>query len=67
MENITINKLKLASELAEKRVYEHFRYSIPEAMLVNPMAEEIVYTIEAQGVFNEWYENYLDIIEGCQI
>lgn len=66
MEDITINKLELASELAERRVYEHFKYSTPEAMYENPYDGITSYTEEAQGIFNEWYEYYLDIIEECK-
>ena len=64
---LTINIFELASELASQKVYDYFRYSTPEAMYVDPLASDVKYTEEAQGIFNEWYEYYLDIIEECQI
>ncbi len=61
MDNVTLNKLELASELAHHKLVE-------EWFDVFPIHEEdedgvLIYTDEAQDVFNDYYDMYLDLIE----
>jgi hypothetical protein len=65
MENITINKLELASELAHERLVDNWSESIKiyedeDAGITN-------YTEEAQDVFNDYYDDYLHLIEGMEV
>ena len=61
MENITINKLELASELANLKLQSEWRDSIQ--IFEDETASVTVYTEEAQDIFNEYYDNYLTLIE----
>ena len=63
-ELITINKLELASELANIKLEANWGDSIKiyedeEAGITN-------YTDEAQDIFNEYYDEYLTLIESCK-
>ena len=64
MENITINKLELASELAHKELVKNWSDSID--IWEDETATVTVYTEEAQDIFNEYYDNYLTLIESCK-
>jgi len=64
MENITINKLELASELANLKLQSEWRDSIQ--IFEDETASVTVYTEEAQDIFNEYYDNYLTLIESCK-
>ena len=64
MENITINKLELASELANLKLQSEWRDSIQ--IFEDEAASVTVYTEEAQDIFNEYYDNYLTLIESCK-
>ena len=64
MENITINKLELASELANLKLQSEWRDSIQ--IFEDETASVTVYTEEAQDIFNEYYDNYLTLIESCE-
>jgi Mg2+ and Co2+ transporter CorA len=64
MENITINKLELASELANLKLQSEWRDSI--RIFEDETASVTVYTEEAQDIFNEYYDNYLTLIESCE-
>ena len=62
-ENIEINKLELASELAHIKLVDNWSESIKiyedeDAGITN-------YTDEAQDIFNEYYDDYLNLIETC--
>ena len=62
-ENIKINKLELASELAHIKLLDNWSESIKiyedeDAGITN-------YTDEAQDIFNEYYDDYLNLIETC--
>jgi len=62
-ENIEINKLELASELAHIKLLDNWSESIKiyedeDAGITN-------YTDEAQDIFNEYYDDYLNLIETC--
>jgi len=65
MENVTINILELASELADRELQKNWRESIQifedeEAGITN-------YTDEAQDIFNELYDKYTDLILSTKI
>ena len=64
MENITINKLELASELAHQKLVANWSESI--RIYEDEEADMTVYTEEAQDIFNEYYDEYLTLIESCK-
>lgn len=64
MSNIKINKLELASELAHIRLVENWSESIEIYEDVDE--NETRYTEEAQDIFNEYYDAYIDLIEKCE-
>jgi hypothetical protein len=64
-EQITINKLELASELAHAKLIANWSESIKiyeyeGAAITN-------YTDNAQDIFNEYYDEYLTLIEQCKM
>ena len=65
LEIITINKIELASELASMRLEENWRDSIK--IYEDEDADELTYTEEAQDIFNEYYDYYLDVIQETAI
>jgi hypothetical protein len=64
-ENIEINKLELASELAHIKLLDNWSESIK--IYEDENATVLNYTDEAQDIFNELYDDYLDLIESCKI
>ena len=64
-ENIEINKLELASELAHVKLLDNWSESIK--IYEDENATVLNYTDEAQDIFNELYDDYLDLIESCKI
>ena len=64
MSDITINILELASELAHIKLMNEWRDSIQ--IFEDETASVTVYTEEAQDIFNEYYDNYLTLIESCE-
>ena len=64
MENITINKIELASELAHQKLVANWSESI--SIYEDEEASVTVYTEEAQDIFNEYYDEYLTLIESCE-
>ena len=65
MENITINKLELASELAHEKLADNWSelikiYEDEDAGITN-------YTEEAQDIFNDYYDDYMLLIEGMEV
>lgn len=65
MENVLINKLELASELAEIKLLENFSDTMQIYNYADPYA--ITYTEEAQNIFNEYYDEYLELIDSLTI
>jgi hypothetical protein len=63
-DNITINKLELASELASKKLEAEWSESIK--IFNDEEADVLTYTEEAQNIFNEYYDDYLSLIESCK-
>jgi hypothetical protein len=65
MENVLINKLELASELAHKKLVEN--YSDKIQIYEDEYAGITNYTDESQDIFNELYDEYLQLIEELTI
>lgn len=63
-ELITINKLELASELANMKLEREWRDRIQ--IYVNEEDGITTYTELAQDLFNEYYDDYLNLIESCK-
>lgn len=64
-ELITINKLELASELAHIKLLREW-YRPQESIYVDEEANELTYTEDAQDRFNEYYDDYISLIESCE-
>ena len=64
MENIAINAIQLACELAHEKLMDNWSESIQ--IFKDETAAISVYTEEAQDIFNEYYDNYLTLIENCK-
>jgi hypothetical protein len=60
-EIIEINRLELASELAERRIIKEHGHDI----YIKDRPEN--FTDHFQDIFNEYYEYYLDIIEELEL
>lgn len=65
MENVTLNKLELASELAHQRLVNE-NYGDIEIYTEDEGGVQI-YTDEAQDIFNDYYDEYLTLIERVAI
>jgi hypothetical protein len=61
--NVTINALELASELADAKV----RKELTKYLQLDIEANVYTYTDEAQDLFNEYYDEYLTMIESAQV
>jgi hypothetical protein len=64
---ITINKIELASELADERLsdmIEDMKYEYDE--IYEESEGEMRYTDKGQDEFNELYDHYLNLIESCK-
>ena len=65
-EQITINKLELASELAHAKLIANWNDTIK--IFENEEDDECsTYTEDAQDIFNEYYDEYLGLIEQCKM
>ena len=63
--NVTINLVELATELAENEMIKYFSESLE---LYSDEDEDcIVYTDEAQDIFDELYDKYYAIIEHTKV
>ena len=70
--NITINAIELASNLAHEKLMQHYEnlqdnrdFEFPNGVTIET-EDEIVYTQEAQDLFNEFYDEFLTMIEECK-
>jgi hypothetical protein len=63
-ELITINKIELASELASMKLEREWRDRIQ--IYVDEQADITTYTESAQDIFNDYYDEYLSLIESCK-
>lgn len=61
-ENIKINGIELASELADDDTYNYFSERLHEEHLQYASNGDTSYTEEAQEYFNDRYDFYLDKI-----
>ena len=66
-EQITINKLELASELAEQKLLMEVRLSNGTFEIYEEDENEVRYTEKAQDRFNHYYDEYLGLIEQCKM
>jgi hypothetical protein len=64
MEKLTINVLELASELAHRELVKDWSESIK--IYEEEEVGITVYTEEAQDLFNEYYDQYTDLILTCK-
>jgi hypothetical protein len=62
--NITINNVELASELAHLEIHRYFN---PFEIYVEMDNGDARYTDEMQETFNDLYDMYLEIIESTQV
>ena len=63
---ITINKLELASELAHSKLMANWNDCMK--IFENEENDECTtYTDNAQEIFNEYYDEYLNLIDTCKI
>jgi hypothetical protein len=65
MENVLINKLELASELANKQLINDYTNTFQ--LIDEDTTNGIKYTEEAQDIFNELYDEYLQLIDSLTI
>jgi hypothetical protein len=65
MTNITINKIELASELAHQELMANYN-DIIKIFEGEEDDDCTTYTEHAQDIFNEYYDNYLALIESCK-
>jgi hypothetical protein len=65
MENVLINKLELASELAHKQLINDYTNTFQ--LIEEDTTNGIKYTEEAQDIFNELYDEYLQLIDSLTI
>ena len=56
-----INEIELASELAHERMLIH--WDDPDDIYIEDEGGCIIYTDEAQDIFNDYYDYYLTLIE----
>ena len=61
--NVTINIVELATELADQDLESHFGGN----RWVEAGDDELVYTEEAQDLFDDYYDYYYSVIEKLQI
>lgn len=64
-EILTINSLELASELAHQKLINEWSESIK--IYEDEEAEELIYSNEAQDIFNGLYDDYLTLITKCTV
>lgn len=70
--NITINAIELASNLAHEKLMQYYEdlqdnrdFEFPNGVKIET-EDEINYTEEAQDLFNEFYDEFLTMIEECK-
>ena len=70
--NITINAIELASNLAHEKLMQYYEnlqdnrdFEFPNGVTIET-EDEIVYTEEAQDLFNEFFDEFLTMIEECE-
>ena len=66
IDNITINLLEAASELAHEVVCAKFEDD-ESAIYHSPTDTITLYTEKAQDLFNEWYDHYYELLNNLKI
>ena len=61
MENVTVNILELASELAHEKLVDNWSESIK--IFEDDQATVTNYTDQAQDIFNDYYDHYFELIK----
>lgn len=64
-EIIKINKLELASELAHIKLLQNWKETIK--IYEDEHGAISNYTDQAQDLFNEYYDEYIQLIDSCEI
>lgn len=73
---VTLNPVELCSELANKRVFEHYIFynsdktedEIEQMILKDDLDNDtLIYTEDAQELFDEFYDEYYSIIESLTL
>jgi hypothetical protein len=64
-DNITVNKIELASALAHELLMLHFFHEIK--IYEDDNAEVLEYTSIAQDIFDDYFVTYLETIENCEV
>lgn len=71
---VTLNPNELCSELANKRVFEHYRFFNSgksedeiEDMIMFEENGVLYYKEDAQDMFNDYYDEYYSIIESLTL
>jgi len=62
--NITINILEASCSLAHNKLVEHYKDS---DIIFKDDNGTLIYTDEAQDIFNEYYDYYFDILNQSRI
>ncbi len=68
-----VNVVELASELANRKLIEYsdalnesdYRFEFPNGVQIET-EDEVFYTDEAQDIFNEYYDEYYELINMCK-
>jgi hypothetical protein len=63
LEKITINALELACELATEKLINEWQESIQ--IYTTDADDSEIFTDEAQDIFNEYYDEFILIIQSC--
>lgn len=70
--NITINAIELASNLAHEKLMQYYEdlqdnrdFEFPNKLVIET-EDKIVYTEEAQDLFNKFFDEFLTMIEECK-
>ena len=64
-DEVIINMVELATKLAHNKLANYYSNKIK--MFIDFKAEELVYTQEAQTIFDNFYDYYYEIIENVKI
>ena len=72
--NITINAIELASTLAHEKLMQYYEdlqdnrdFEFPNGIITDCDNGDTIYTEEGQNAFNEFYDKFLTMIEGCKV
>jgi hypothetical protein len=63
--NVTINIVELAAELAEMEMEKNWDYRFGNMLIEDDDGTK--YSEKAQDIFNDLYDKYYSIIENCKV